>query len=80
MTAPTLIDGLTPPVAPDVASIASMLARRFPGAVVWFGAYTRRWWAMACLGGQLRFFEAASPDELTRAIINGHSLATLWPG
>src|SRR4051812_4981252 len=54
MTAPTLIDGLTPPVGNDVAATALVLARRFPGALVWFGTYSRRWWAMVWAGGRYR--------------------------
>lgn len=70
MIATTLIDGLTPPVGSDVASTASLLRRRFPSAVVWFGAFTRRWWAMVRAGGGWRLVEAAGPEELTRTIIN----------
>jgi hypothetical protein len=70
MIATTLIDGLTPPVGGDVASTASLLRRRFPWAVVWFGASTRHWWAMVRTDGWWRLVEAAGPEELTRAIIN----------
>ena len=73
MTTPTLVDGLTPPVASETASTALMLGRRFPGAVVWFGACTRRWWAMVRVGNRLRLIEATGPDELTRAIIKSRS-------
>jgi hypothetical protein len=72
MTAPTLIDGLTPPVGSEVVSTASMLRRRFPSTVVWFGAFTQRWWAMGQAGGRWCLVEGASPEELTGAIINTH--------
>jgi hypothetical protein len=70
MTAPTLIDGLAPRVEPEVAATTSVLARRFPGAVVWYGAYTRRWWAMVRVADRMQLFEGAGPDEITGAIIN----------
>ncbi|GAA0333007.1 hypothetical protein NE235_13325 [Actinoallomurus spadix] len=72
MTAPTLVDGLTPPVGTEVASAASMLGRRFPSAVMWFGAFTRRWWALVWAGGRWQLIDAAGPEELTGAIINAH--------
>jgi hypothetical protein len=70
MTASTLIDGLIPPVRTDTASIRSILAERFPGAVIWFGRFTRRWWALVWAGGRWRLVEGAQPEDLTRAIIN----------
>lgn len=70
MTAPTLIDGLAPPVGSQAAMTASILGRRFPSAVVWFGTYTRRWWALVCAGGRWRLVEGVQPDDLTRAIID----------
>ncbi|MCO6010558.1 hypothetical protein NE236_36930 [Actinoallomurus purpureus] len=72
MTAPTLIDGLTPPVGSEVVSTASMLGRRFPSAVVWFGAFTQRWWAIVRAGDRWSLVEGAGPDELTGAIINAN--------
>lgn len=69
MTAATLVDGLTPPISGDVLATASTLGRRFPFAVIWFGAFTRRWWAMVRTGGRWRLVDAQGPEELTRAII-----------
>jgi hypothetical protein len=71
MTATTLIDGLTPPTAPNAATTASILRHRFPDAVIWFGCFTRRWWAMVPVADRLRLFEGAGPDEITGAIITG---------
>jgi hypothetical protein len=76
MTAATLIDGLTPPPEPNAAATASILRNRFPQAVVWFGCFTRTWWAMVPVANRERLFEGASPDEITGAIITGLTAAT----
>lgn len=44
--------------------VIAAVQARFPGALVWFGAHTERWWAV--LGGCL--VEAESPAELGRAL------------
>ncbi|GAB3958037.1 hypothetical protein GCM10029978_001990 [Actinoallomurus acanthiterrae] len=72
MTAPTLVDGLTPPIGSQAAVTASMLKRRFPSAMVWFGTFTRRWWALVWASGRWQLIEGAGPEELTGAIINAH--------
>jgi hypothetical protein len=41
-----------------------LLRRRFPGTPVWFGSFTRRWWA---LEGD-RLIEAATAEELGRVL------------
>ncbi len=71
MTATTLIDGLTPWAEPNAEATAAALRRRFPGAVVWFGRFTRHWWAVVPVADRFRLFEGASPDEITAAIITG---------
>ncbi|MEV5747154.1 hypothetical protein AB0L00_04995 [Actinoallomurus sp. NPDC052308] len=69
MTAATLVDGLTPPVGGDIIATTSILRRRFPSAVVWFGPFTRRWWAMVRAGDRWCLVDAPDPDELTGSII-----------
>jgi hypothetical protein len=59
---------LAPPA--NVQIVQRVLARRFPGVLVWFGPYTRRWWAMVSPPRQPRLLEASDPDELTRLLIN----------
>ena len=54
---------------------ALIIQNRFPGTVVWFGCYTRRWWAMAGITGRAQLFEGADPDEITGAIINSLGFA-----
>jgi hypothetical protein len=76
MTVATLIDGLTPLPEPNAAATASILRHRFPDAVVWFGCFTRTWWAMVPVANRERLFEGADPDEITRAIITGLTAAT----
>jgi hypothetical protein len=75
MTAPTLIDGLMPPAEPGAVMTALIIQNRFPGTVVWFGCYTRRWWAMAGMPGRAQLFEGADSDEITGAIINSLGFA-----
>lgn len=50
--------------------VVRRLARAFPGTVVWFGYYTRRWWAVAWLAGDWRLIEAPTPDGLVHALID----------
>jgi hypothetical protein len=53
----------------------SVLARRFPEVVFWFGEQTRSWWAVLPPPAGWRLVEAINADELTRAIIEAQS----WP-
>lgn len=55
--------------AEAIALTAAVLSRRFPGATVWYGRRTRRWWAVIRASGRWLLIEAAGPDELTRALI-----------
>lgn len=55
--------------APDTDVDAAGLAHRFPGSQVWFGAFTRRWWALAKdAHGVWRLLEAASPYGLSHLL------------
>lgn len=55
---------------PSIEDAVGRLARAFPGAVIWFGYYTRHWWAVAWLCGDWRLIEAATPDGLVHALID----------
>ncbi|MCO5997532.1 hypothetical protein [Actinoallomurus rhizosphaericola] len=55
--------------------VLAVLSRRVPGTPIWFGAYTRSWWALIPPPVGWRLIEALDPEELTRAIINARS----WP-
>jgi hypothetical protein len=54
-----------------------VLRRRFPGTPIWFGPYTRSWWAALPPPVGWRLIEALDPEELTRAII--HAASRPWP-
>lgn len=69
MTAVTHPDHRALPAHDDVTATVSLLRRRFPFAVVWFGPFTRRWWAMVRRSGRWSLIEAPGPEELTWAII-----------
>ncbi|WP_460357037.1 hypothetical protein [Actinoallomurus acanthiterrae] len=53
----------------------TVLARRFPGVMIWFGPATQSWWAMLWVSGRWRLVEAVDADELTKAILS----AATWP-
>jgi hypothetical protein len=54
------------PVTPlEPAAAVAALRRRFPGTQIWFGNFTRRYWAIFA-GEQL--IEATDPDELGRML------------
>jgi hypothetical protein len=55
-------------VSNEVNVVLAELRRRFPRAVVWFGASTFRWWALVPPCGEWRLIEAVSPAELARAL------------
>jgi hypothetical protein len=57
------------------ADALSVLTRRFPGWMIWFGERTRSWWALVPPPAGWRLVEAADAEELTRAIIEAQS----WP-
>ncbi|MDL4777590.1 hypothetical protein [Actinomadura xylanilytica] len=67
MTAPTRFADPTPP--PGRGVTPEVFRRRFPGIVVWFGLYTRQWWAVVRVGQQWRLVEGPGLDELTGAIM-----------
>lgn len=48
----------------DVTAGIITLQRRFPGALVWFGLHTFRWWALMPWATQWILLEAATPMEL----------------
>ncbi len=53
-----------------VHGIADRLSAAFPGAVVWFGLHTRRWWALTWLDGGWRLIDAPTPDGLMHTLIH----------
>lgn len=56
----TVVDGWD--ARPLIEADEAELARRFPGAVLWFGAFTRRWWAfLKDQHGTWRLLEANGP-------------------
>ncbi|RAY16820.1 hypothetical protein DPM19_01240 [Actinomadura craniellae] len=59
------------------ASAVRELRARFPAAVVWFGPFTGRWWAMVGTDHGPRLVEAITPAELGRAIAS--PAAWPWP-
>src|SRR4051794_27889623 len=52
------------PSAADPAAALRLLERRFPATPVWFGPYTRNWWALS----NDRLIEAETPRALGEAI------------
>lgn len=59
----------------QTADPATVLRRRFPGLVFWFGTCTRSWWAVVRVPAGWRLVEAVDDDELTRAVL----AAAPWP-
>jgi hypothetical protein len=59
----------------NAAEMRSVLRRRFPDVMFWFGERTGSWWALMPPPAGWRLVEAADADELTRAIIEAQS----WP-
>ena len=61
---------------PGHPSHLASLEGKFPSAVIWFGAATGHWWALAGVGRRARLVEAESPSALTAALarldIAGH--------
>jgi hypothetical protein len=53
----------------------TVLRRRFPGLVFWYGLRTRSWWAMVRISRGWRLVEAMDADELTQAVLT----AATWP-
>jgi hypothetical protein len=49
------------------------LARRFPDVAVWFGAATRRWWALVRSTGRWRLVEAGGPHDLSHLIASARA-------
>ncbi|MFB4316720.1 hypothetical protein [Actinomadura sp. 21ATH] len=47
---------------------AQALGRRFPGWTVWFGPFTRRWWALPPRERDGGFVEAETPQTLIARI------------
>ncbi|MEW2356397.1 hypothetical protein [Spirillospora sp. NPDC029432] len=45
-----------------------LLREQFPGAVLWFGHHTGRFWALVRLPGFWRLVEAITPEELALAL------------
>jgi hypothetical protein len=83
MTAPpkdsptTLVDGWKDRVLIDEE--AANLARRFPDVAVWFGAATRRWWALVRSTGRWCLVEAGGPHDLSHLIATAKAVPSL-PG
>lgn len=57
------------------ADPVTVMRRRFPNLVFWFGARTHVWWALMPPPSGWRLIEAADPEQLTRAVIEAQS----WP-
>jgi hypothetical protein len=55
--------------ADDHSAEVEALSRRYPGWTVWFGSFTRRWWALPPRGrSPAGFVEAESPQRLIARI------------
>ncbi|MDL4818896.1 hypothetical protein [Actinomadura opuntiae] len=55
--------------ADDHAAEVDALGRRFPGWTIWFGPFTRHWWALPPRGtGAGEFLEADTPQTLIARI------------
>jgi hypothetical protein len=52
----------------DIHRTLASLEGKFPSAVIWFGAATGHWWALAGVGRRARLVEAESPSALTAAL------------
>jgi hypothetical protein len=65
---PTAARVAVPPVGTQGEDVAVALMRRCPGALVWFGARTRRWWAFAMLGETWTLLETQTVEELSQIL------------
>lgn len=54
----------------------AILARRFPDVAVWFGAATRRWWALVGSAGRWRLVEAGGPHDLSQLIVSARAASS----
>ena len=57
-----------PPVGTEGEQVAAALMKRCPGALVWFGTRTRRWWAFAKLGEAWTLLETQTLEELSQIL------------
>lgn len=51
-----------------IKATAVALERQFPGAMVWYGLSTRRWWAVLPAGEWEQLIEGSTPEQLTLTI------------
>lgn len=58
-----------PPVSAEAERMAAALMKRCPGALVWFGTRTRRWWAFAMLRGAWTLLETQTVEEIAQALM-----------
>ncbi|TDC55349.1 hypothetical protein E1281_12985 [Actinomadura sp. KC345] len=61
----------------DVTAAVVTLERRFPGASVWFGQHTSRWWALMPWAAWWLLLEGATPMELADRMTEARGSAAL---
>lgn len=58
-----------PPVTAEAERMAAALMKRCPGALVWFGTRTRRWWAFVMLRGAWTLLETQTVEEIAQTLM-----------
>ncbi len=71
---PAVARATVPPAGVEAEQVAAALMRRCPGALVWFGTRTRRWWAFVKVNGAWTLLETQTVEEIAQALMgsNGH--------
>lgn len=69
-------DVMTAPFSVQVERALAELRRRFPGVCLWWGLYTKHFWALVEQDGRDRLLEAESPQELAWWLERMHSGAS----
>ena len=62
----------------EAERVAAALMERCPGALVWFGSRTCRWWAFAKLGGSWTLLETQTVEEMSRALMASDAQGPAW--
>lgn len=77
---PSAAHATVPPTGAEGEQVAAALMKRCPGALVWFGARTRRWWAFARLSGVWTLLETQTLEELSQILtasdVHGSAMGT----
>lgn len=61
---------MNPPLTPEQSQALQSLASRFTGIPVWFGNFTRHWWALV----DDRLYEVTTPAEMRMLLDSLHPM------